>query len=132
MWPMESQACAAPPARALNTRKQCTPLGPLPASLRSKTTSPSAVCFNVIEEARCRKSSIVPKSESGMCSPGRPIGNLCFWDRRVWGKTRLVEATAESLVGDARAVIKIDCAEFQHSHEIAKLIGSPPQKPRFP
>src|SRR5207302_80752 len=23
-------------------------------------------------------------------------------------------------------VIKVDCAEFQHSHEIAKLIGSPP------
>jgi ATP-dependent Clp protease ATP-binding subunit ClpA len=37
-----------------------------------------------------------------------------------------VEATAESLLGDAHAVIKIDCAEFQHSHEIAKLIGSPP------
>jgi len=37
-----------------------------------------------------------------------------------------VEALAESLVGDAHAVIKIDCAEFQHSHEIAKLIGSPP------
>ena len=29
-------------------------------------------------------------------------------------------------VKNARAVIKIDCAEFQHSHEIAKLIGSPP------
>jgi ATP-dependent Clp protease ATP-binding subunit ClpB len=42
------------------------------------------------------------------------------------GKTRTVEATAEALVGDPRAVIKIDCAEFQHSHEIAKLIGSPP------
>src|SRR5581483_504696 len=42
------------------------------------------------------------------------------------GKTRLVEALAESLAGDMRAVIKIDCAEFQHSHEIAKLIGSPP------
>jgi len=42
------------------------------------------------------------------------------------GKTRLVEAAAESLVGDARSVLKIDCAEFQHSHEIAKLIGSPP------
>src|SRR2546430_13743193 len=25
-----------------------------------------------------------------------------------------------------RSVIKVDCAEFQHSHEIAKLIGSPP------
>jgi ATP-dependent Clp protease ATP-binding subunit ClpA len=33
---------------------------------------------------------------------------------------------AESLFGDFRACIKIDCAEFQHSHEIAKLIGSPP------
>jgi ATP-dependent Clp protease ATP-binding subunit ClpA len=37
-----------------------------------------------------------------------------------------VEALAESMVGDAGAGVKIDCAEFQHSHEIAKLIGSPP------
>ena len=28
--------------------------------------------------------------------------------------------------GNPRSVIKIDCAEFQHSHEIAKLIGAPP------
>jgi ATP-dependent Clp protease ATP-binding subunit ClpB len=42
------------------------------------------------------------------------------------GKTRIVEAAAEILFGDSRALIKVDCAEFQHSHEIAKLIGSPP------
>jgi len=63
---------------------------------------------------------------AGMSSPGRPIGNLLFLGPTGSGKTRLVEATAESLVGDAHAVLKIDCAEFQHSHEIAKLIGSPP------
>src|SRR5438132_8199462 len=63
---------------------------------------------------------------AGMSSPGRPIGNLLFLGPTGSGKTRLVEATAESLVGNPRAVIKIDCAEFQHSHEIAKLIGSPP------
>ena len=63
---------------------------------------------------------------AGMSSPGRPIGNLLFLGPTGTGKTRLVEATAESLLGDARAVIKVDCAEFQHSHEIAKLIGSPP------
>jgi len=63
---------------------------------------------------------------AGMSSPGRPIGNLLFLGPTGSGKTRLVEALAESLVGDARAVIKIDCGEFQHSHEIAKLIGSPP------
>ena len=38
----------------------------------------------------------------------------------------MVEAMAEVLFGGSRAFIKIDCAEFQHSHEIAKLIGSPP------
>src|SRR6266704_471668 len=42
------------------------------------------------------------------------------------GKTRVVEAAAEVLFGDPNAVVRIDCAEFQHSHEIAKLIGSPP------
>ena len=63
---------------------------------------------------------------AGMSSPGRPIGNLLFLGPTGSGKTRMVEALAESLVGDARAVVKIDCAEFQHSHEIAKLIGSPP------
>src|ERR1700726_5013159 len=63
---------------------------------------------------------------AGMSSPGRPIGNFLFLGPTGSGKTRLVEATAESLWGDAGAVIKIDCAEFQHSHEIAKLIGSPP------
>jgi len=63
---------------------------------------------------------------AGMSSPGRPIGNFLFLGPTGSGKTRMVEATAESLVGDSRAMIKIDCAEFQHSHEIAKLIGSPP------
>jgi ATP-dependent Clp protease ATP-binding subunit ClpA len=59
-------------------------------------------------------------------SPGRPVGNLLFLGPTGSGKTRIVEAAAEILFGDSRAVIKVDCAEFQHSHEIAKLIGSPP------
>ena len=63
---------------------------------------------------------------AGMCSPGRPVGNLLFLGPTGSGKTRIVEAAAEVLFGDPRAVIKVDCAEFQHSHEIAKLIGSPP------
>ena len=63
---------------------------------------------------------------AGLNAPGRPVGNLLFLGPTGSGKTRVVEALAESLFGDARACIKIDCAEFQHSHEIAKLIGSPP------
>src|ERR1700731_59304 len=63
---------------------------------------------------------------AGLSPAGRPIANFLFLGPTGSGKTRIVEATAESLLKDSRAVIKIDCAEFQHSHEIAKLIGSPP------
>jgi ATP-dependent Clp protease ATP-binding subunit ClpA len=63
---------------------------------------------------------------TGLSFPGRPIGNLLFLGPTGSGKTRLVEATAECLMGTSRAVIKIDCGEFQHSHEISKLVGSPP------
>jgi ATP-dependent Clp protease ATP-binding subunit ClpB len=63
---------------------------------------------------------------AGLHSPGRPVGNLLFLGPTGSGKTRTVEAAAEILFGSSRAVIKVDCAEFQHSHEIAKLIGSPP------
>ena len=63
---------------------------------------------------------------AGMQNPGRPIGTMLFLGPTGSGKTRVVEAAAEVLFNDNNAVVKIDCAEFQHSHEIAKLIGSPP------
>jgi len=63
---------------------------------------------------------------ANMTTPGRPIGNFLFLGPTGSGKTRVVEASAEILFGSAKAFTKIDCAEFQHSHEIAKLIGSPP------
>jgi ATP-dependent Clp protease ATP-binding subunit ClpB len=63
---------------------------------------------------------------TGLGPPNRPVGNFLFLGPTGSGKTKTVEATAEALVYNPRAVVKIDCAEFQHSHEIAKLIGSPP------
>ena len=65
---------------------------------------------------------------TGLVPPGRPIGNFLFLGPTGSGKTRMVEAVAESLLRNPCAVVKIDCAEFQHSHEIAKLIGSPPSR----
>jgi ATP-dependent Clp protease ATP-binding subunit ClpA len=63
---------------------------------------------------------------SGLGAAGRPVGVFLFLGPTGSGKTRIVEAAAEVLVGNPRALLKIDCGELQHSHEIAKLIGSPP------
>src|SRR6266702_1837846 len=90
----------------------------LEAGLRRKIVGQNEAIQQII--------NIYQTNLAGMSSPGRPIGNFLFLGPTGSGKTRLVEATAETLAGDGRAVIKIDCAEFQHSHEIAKLIGSPP------
>jgi len=90
----------------------------LETSLRSKVIGQ--------DEAIRQVADIYQAFSLGMSSVARPVGTFLFLGRTGTGKTRLVEATAETLAGDVRAVVKIDCGEFQHSHEIAKLVGSPP------
>jgi ATP-dependent Clp protease ATP-binding subunit ClpA len=63
---------------------------------------------------------------SGLSSPERPIANLIFLGPTGCGKTLSFEVMAESLFGTKKALKVVDCSEFQHSHEIAKLVGSPP------
>ena len=78
------------------------------------------------ERAVRRMSGLFQIYLAGMNNPSRPVGTMLFLGPTGSGKTRVVEAAAEVLFGDPHSVVKIDCAEFQHSHEIAKLIGSPP------
>src|SRR3954462_3204951 len=78
------------------------------------------------ERAVRRMSGLFQIYLASMNNPSRPLGTMLFLGPTGSGKTRVVEAAAEVLFGDPYAVVKIDCAEFQHSHEIAKLIGSPP------
>jgi len=105
----------------------------------SSILSPSLQSPEVLEFDSALRSRIVGQEEgiqalvdmfqvlcAGLNSPGRPLGSLLFLGPTGTGKTRLVEAAAEILFGDPHAMIKVDCAEFQHSHEIAKLVGSPP------
>ncbi len=63
---------------------------------------------------------------AGMSGPNRPIGNLLFLGPTGSGKTKTVEAAAEILLGFSNSVVRIDCAEYAHSDDIAKLVGSPP------
>ncbi len=63
---------------------------------------------------------------AGMQAQTRPVANFLFLGPTGTGKTHVVESLAAALFQHPRAAIKVDCGEFQHSHEIAKLIGSPP------
>jgi ATP-dependent Clp protease ATP-binding subunit ClpA len=78
------------------------------------------------ERAVRKLASLYQVFHAGMTNSTRPIGTMLFLGPTGSGKTHVVEAAAELLFGDRNAVIKIDCAEFQHPHEISKLIGSPP------
>jgi ATP-dependent Clp protease ATP-binding subunit ClpA/CheY-like chemotaxis protein len=72
---------------------------------------------------------IVPYIEmfqAGLAPENRPVGVFLLLGPTGTGKTRTVEAIAESLHGSSRNILKIDCGEFQMEHEVAKLIGAPP------
>jgi ATP-dependent Clp protease ATP-binding subunit ClpA len=63
---------------------------------------------------------------AGLSPQEHPVGNFLFLGPTGVGKTKVCEAICEILFGTSKALLKVNCAEFQHSHEIAKLIGSPP------
>jgi len=69
---------------------------------------------------------LVDKYTSGMYDKSKPIGSLLFLGPTGSGKTGTAEAFTEGLFNLSSKMMKVDCAEFQHSHEIAKLVGSPP------
>jgi ATP-dependent Clp protease ATP-binding subunit ClpB len=102
-------------------------LDPERKSPRAKEFEDKLSSFIVGQERAVRRvSGIFQIFLAGMNNPARPLGTMLFLGPTGSGKTRVVEAAAAVLFGDPHAVVKIDCAEFQHSHEIAKLIGSPP------
>ena len=114
-------------------------VGTVASSPREVALDPDARSPQVLDFERQLRSRIIGQERAirrmvnmyqifraGMNVPGRPVGTMLFLGPTGSGKTRVVEAASEALFGHARAFIKIDCVEFQHSHEIAKLIGSPP------
>lgn len=109
---------APPPAALLDPNRTGQEAAALERSLRQLVVGQDEAIAQIV--------NIYQMHLTGLCAPQRPVGNFLFLGPTGSGKTRIVEAAAESLLGADRAVVKIDCAEFQHSHEIAKLIGSPP------
>ena len=114
-------------AKKKETIEKLVLLDPDLKSPRAKDFEDKLSSFIVGQERAVRRmSGLFQIYLAGMNNPARPVGTLLFLGPTGSGKTRVVEAAAQVLFGEPHAVVKIDCAEFQHSHEIAKLIGSPP------
>ncbi len=114
-------------AKNKETNQKLFLLDPDKKSPRAKDFEDKLSAFIVGQERAVRRmSGLFQIYLAGMNNPARPLGTMLFLGPTGSGKTRVVEAAAQVLFGEPHAVVKIDCAEFQHSHEIAKLIGSPP------
>jgi ATP-dependent Clp protease ATP-binding subunit ClpA len=64
--------------------------------------------------------------KAGLAGVDRPVAAFLLLGPTGVGKTLTVETLATVLHGDPRLLLKIHCAEYRHSHEIARLIGAPP------
>ncbi|HKQ74347.1 MAG TPA: AAA family ATPase [Blastocatellia bacterium] len=119
-WAMKAAAGAGKKSGlvTLNVRKRCDEASEFEQALFKRIVAQ--------DEAALALSQIYQVYLAKMTLPSKPLGALLFLGPTGSGKTRAVEAAAEALFGDPQAMVKIDCAEIQHSHEISKLIGSPP------
>ena len=104
--------------RTIDTKKVSTKVAVIQAKFASLIVGQG--------EATTAITNLLEKYLSGAGDPDRPIGSVLFLGPTGTGKTAVVEAFTEGITGSSRNMIKVDCAEFQNDHEIAKLIGSPP------
>jgi ATP-dependent Clp protease ATP-binding subunit ClpA/ActR/RegA family two-component response regulator len=113
-----SERATKAPATAKARKPVVEPADDLTAILSSKVVGQPNV-INVIVP-------YIEMFQAGLAPENRPVGVFLLLGPTGTGKTRTVEALAETLHGSAKNVLKIDCGEFQMEHEVAKLIGAPP------
>lgn len=63
---------------------------------------------------------------SALRDPKRPVLTLLLLGPTGVGKTETAKALAQMFFGWEQALTRVNCEEFAHGHEIAKLLGSPP------
>ncbi len=78
------------------------------------------------DEAITAIADAIRRSRAGLQDSRRPIGSFIFMGTTGVGKTELAKTLAEYLFNTEDAMIRFDMSEFQESHSVSRLIGSPP------
>ena len=69
---------------------------------------------------------VIRSAKSGLKNPTQPIGVFLFVGPSGTGKTECGLALADLLFGSEKNIVTINMSEFQESHTVSRLIGSPP------
>ncbi|HOF05119.1 MAG TPA: type VI secretion system ATPase TssH [Syntrophales bacterium] len=69
---------------------------------------------------------VIRAAKSGIKSPTQPLGVFLFAGPSGTGKTETGLALADLLFGSEKNTVTINMSEFQESHTVSRLIGSPP------
>ncbi len=77
------------------------------------------------DDAHRRIAEIVRRNYAGFRGR-RPIGTFLFLGPMGVGKTEMAKALAKTLMGDERALVRLDMSEYAESHAVARLVGAPP------
>ncbi|MFM2060565.1 MAG: hypothetical protein RLZZ507_235 [Cyanobacteriota bacterium] len=78
------------------------------------------------EQAVTAVSRSIRRARVGLKSPNRPIASFIFSGPTGVGKTELAKALAAYFFGSEESMIRLDMSEYMESHNVSKLIGSPP------
>jgi ATP-dependent Clp protease ATP-binding subunit ClpB len=78
------------------------------------------------EEAIEAVADAIRRSRAGLQDEKRPIGSFIFMGTTGVGKTELAKALADYLFNTEDALVRIDMSEYQESHSVSRLVGSPP------
>lgn len=77
-------------------------------------------------EAVKEVANAVRRARAGISEENKPLASFIFLGPTGVGKTEVAKALAEILFNDENSLVRVDLSEYQESHSVARLIGSPP------
>ncbi len=88
----------------------------------------SVLNTRMVGQEKAKKAAARAKRRAGnpLRNKRGPVYKALLIGKSRTGKTLTAETTALSLHGDIEALVRVDCAEYQHGHEVSRLLGAPP------